>query len=231
MARPGTSTVLFVHGAHLEGWCWLLVMDRLAHEGIDCRSINLPFTGYEDDVRSVRSAIASAGTAGAVHVVCHSYAGLPVAEAGHGAAHLTFVAGRLPLPGESPAALTGEWGFAEFQACMQRGEDEVVRLSPAAGPLMFNRTTPSLAALAMERRRPMRSAVSDAPVADPAWMSVPSSYVVCTDDRAVRPEAQRERAALVGASVELDADHSPFFSRAAELAAFIAEQHRAMVRG
>lgn len=44
--------------------------------------------------------------------------------------------------------------------------------------------------------RPMTSAVPDRPVDDPAWVSVPSSYVVCADDRAVRPESQRERAAL-----------------------------------
>jgi alpha-beta hydrolase superfamily lysophospholipase len=99
MARSGASTVLFVHGAHLEGWCWLLVIDQLASLGIDSRSIDLPFTGYEDDVRTVRSAIASLSTDAAVHVVCHSYAGLPVAVAGHDASHLSFVAGRLPLPG------------------------------------------------------------------------------------------------------------------------------------
>ena len=229
MARSGPSIVLFVHGAHLNGWCWLLVMHHLAGEGIDCRSIDLPFTGYADDVECVRSAIASASTDAAVHVVCHSYGGLPVAEAGHAAAHLTFIAGRLPEAGESPAAVTGEWGFPEFQACMQRGEDDVVRLSAAAGPLMFNRTSASLTALAMDRMRPMQSAVPDAVVADPAWRSVASSYVVCADDRAVRPDAQRARAALVGASIELDADHSPFFSRPRELAAFIGERHRAMI--
>ncbi len=228
MTRPGASTVLFVHGAHLHGWCWLMVMDCLARDGVACRSVDLPFTGYVDDVRCVRSALASARAEGAVHVVCHSYAGLPVSEAGHAAAHLTFVAGRLPRAGESPAAATGEWGFAEFQACMQRGEAGLVHLSAAAGPLMFNRTSPALTALAMDRMRPMRSAVPDEVVADPAWRSVPSSYVVCGDDRAVRPDAQRERAALVGASIELDADHSPFFSRPQELAAFIVAQHRAM---
>ena len=88
-----------------------------------------------------------------------------------------------------------------------------MRLSPAAGPLMFHRSHPALVGLAMERIRPMRSTVPDAAIDDPAWMSVPSSYVVCGDDRAVRPDAQRERAALVGGSAELDADHSPFFSR------------------
>ena len=186
-------------------------MHHLAGEGVDCRSIDLPFTGYADDVECVRSAIVAASTDAAVHVVCHSYGGLPVAEAGHRADHLTFIAGRLPDAGESPAAVTGEWGFADFQACMQRGADDVVHLSAAAGPLMFNRTSASPDRLpAMDRMRPMRSTVPDAVVADPAWRSVPSSYVVCVDDLAVRPDAQRARAALVGAAIELDADHSPF---------------------
>ena len=233
MARPrDTDTlVLFVHGAHHAGWCWLLVMDRLGQLGIESQAIDLPFTGYGDDAAAVRAAIDTARQRGAaVHVVCHSYAGLPVAAAGHAAAHLTFVAGRLPLPGESPARHTPCWGYPEFHACMQRGDDGAIRLSStAAAQHMFQRTRAPLVAFAISRLRPMRSVVPDDPVANPAWTSVPSSYVVCGDDRAVRPEAQRERAALVGASVEIDTDHSPFFSSVAPLAGFIAEQHRGMV--
>ena len=228
MAGPRGSTVLFVHGAHLAGWCWLLVMDELARAGIDSVAIDLPFTGYDDDVDTVRSAIESARTRGAVQVVCHSYAGLPVAAAGHGAAQLLFVAGRLPLPGESPSAVTPQWRFTDFAACMQLGEDGMVRLSPEADAYFFNRTAAPLAKLAMSRLRPMRSAVPDEPLADPAWTSVPTSYVVCGDDRALPPDGQRERAALVDASIELDADHSPFFSAPGPLARFIAEQHRKM---
>ncbi|MGH9286688.1 MAG: alpha/beta hydrolase [Acidimicrobiales bacterium] len=222
--------MLFVHGAHLAGWCWLLVMDQLGRRGIDSQAIDLPLTGYADDVEYVRAAIEAARSRwGAVHVVCHSYAGLPVAEAGHAAAHVTFVAGRLPLAGESPAAETPRWQVPEFQACMEPDDDGVVRLSSAAGRSFFCHRSPvALADYAMDRLRPMGSTVPSAAFADPAWTTVPSSYVVCADDRAVRPEAQRERAARVGTSVELDTDHSPFFSGAAALADFIADRHRAM---
>jgi hypothetical protein len=48
------SLVLFVHGAHLAGWCWLLVMERLGQMGIESHAIDLPFTGYADDVAAVR---------------------------------------------------------------------------------------------------------------------------------------------------------------------------------
>jgi hypothetical protein len=203
-------------------------MDELSRRGIASQAIDLPLTGYRDDVAAVRTAIGAARARGAaVHVVGHSYAGLPVAEAGHGAVHLTFVAGRLPLPGESPAAHTPRWGFPGFRACMQHGADGAVRLSPHAGPFLFHRTNAALAGFALHHLRPMSSTVPERPLDDPAWRSVRSSYVVCADDRAVRPESQRERAALVDAAVELDTDHSPFLSGAAPLADFIAEQHRA----
>jgi Alpha/beta hydrolase family len=223
------STVLFVHGAHHAGWCWLLVMERLAERGIHARAIDLPFTAYEDDVRCVRAAIAQARDDGPVHVVCHSYAGLPVSEGGHAADHLTYVAARLPMPGESPGAITPKWGFAKFHACAKTDRDGVTRLTPAASRHLFHRTDPTLAQFAMDRLRPMTSTVPDEPLSDPSWTSVPSTYVVCGDDRAVRPVAQRERAALVTASVELDTDHSPFFSDPSALAGLIAAQHETMV--
>jgi hypothetical protein len=230
MVGPDTSGVLLVHGAHHGGWCWRLVMDELDRAGIASEAVDLPLTDYDDDVECVRAAVGAARARwGAVHVVCHSYGGLPVAAAGHGAAHLTFVAGRLPRPGESPAATTPAWRWPEFQACVEWGDDGAVRLSPAARDRLFHRTSPHLADLAMRRLRPMTSAVPREPVLDPAWRSVPSTYVVCTDDRAVRPDAQRERAALVGAAVEVDTDHSPFLSDAGLLTAIITRQHRAAV--
>lgn len=229
MTGSPSSTVLFVHGAHLGGWCWLLVMADLGRRGISSQAIDLPLTSYRDDVAVVRKAILAAQSRfRAVHVVYHSYAGLPVAEAGHAAQHLTCIAGRLPLPGESPAGQTSRWRSPGFGAHSLTGDDGAVRLSPGAAPYLFHRTETALAEFATDRLRPMSSTVPDQPLDDPAWLSVPSSYVVCTDDRAVRPESQRERAAMVGAAVELDSDHSPFLSSAAPLADFIAEQHRAM---
>ncbi len=153
------------------------------------------FTGYEDDVRCVRDAVQAARRHGAVHIVSHSYAGLPVCAGGHLATHLTFVASRMPLPGESPAAHTPEWGFADFQRCMTTDDEGVTTVSRDVRPYFFHRCPPALADFALDRLRPMRSAVPHQPLADPAWRRVPSSYVVCTDDRAVQPSAQRDHAA------------------------------------
>ena len=98
------------------------------------------------------------------------------------------------------------------------------------GRYFFHRTSPpALADFALDRLGGRcRSAVPDEPLADPAWTTVPSSYVVCADDRAVRPAAQRDRAALVGAVGR--ARHRPLARSSAArppLAGFIAAQHDA----
>jgi hypothetical protein len=52
---------------------------------------------------------------------------------------------------------------------------------------------------------------------------------MCGDDRAVRPDAQRERARHVGSAVELDSDHSPFFSTPDLLTEFLVARHAEML--
>ena len=53
---------------------------------------------------------------------------------------------------------------------------------------------------------------------EPAWKSIPSTYVLCTNDRVLAPEAQRRMAARADEIVEVDSDHSPFVLRAGVLA-------------
>ncbi|MGA1682831.1 MAG: alpha/beta fold hydrolase, partial [Ilumatobacteraceae bacterium] len=60
------------------------------------------------------------------------------------------------------------------------------------------------------------------PIADPAWRTVESTYVVCTDDLTVNVDEQRIRAGWIQRHVEIDCDHSPFFSAPDELAEVIA---------
>ena len=62
------------------------------------------------------------------------------------------------------------------------------------------------------------------PVGTPSWRSVPSTYIVCTQDRIMPPDLQRNvfapRARLMR---ELDASHSPFLSQPEALARLLVE--------
>jgi hypothetical protein len=108
---------------------------------------------------------------------------------------------------------------------MQPDEHGVMHLLPGAQEFLFHRSPQPLASMAMQRRRTMRSEIPVEPISDPAWIGKPSSYVVCSDDRAVRVDRQRERAALATWSTEIDCDHSPFFSAPDELTDFIVTTH------
>ena len=84
----------------------------------------------------------------------------------------------------------------------------------------IHRCQPDLAAWATSELRPMPlgdygSTPDQGPV---AWQVVPSTYVLCADDRAVDPSDQRRMAAQAGECIELDSDHSPFLSTISPLA-------------
>jgi hypothetical protein len=138
--------------------------------------------------------------------------------AAHAAERLVYVAARLPKPNESPMAISPRWGSVDFRECINETTTGESTLEPRAEQLLFNRSPRGLARVAIERLRPMRSEIPVEPIDDPAWMSVSTTYVVCTDDLVVDVEQQRSRAALVNRMVEIDSDHSPFFSAPDRLA-------------
>ena len=53
------------------------------------------------------------------------------------------------------------------------------------------------------------------PVRAAAWQQVPSTYLVCAQDRGTPADRQREFARRAGSVVELDAGHHPFLSQPA----------------
>lgn len=223
------SSVLFVHGSFFRGWTWMPVIERLAKTGIESYALDLPFTSLADDVACVRDAVVSLSQRGGVTVVSHSYTGITVSEAGHEASHLVYVAARMPAEGESQAEISPQWGHPDFRSCLKFGEGGELSLEENADDFLFHRSPRPLARLAMAGRRSMRSEIPVAPSVNQAWQSVPSSYVVCTDDRAVLVDQQRLRASWAKYSIELDCDHSPFFSAPDELAHFIRDTHREVV--
>jgi pimeloyl-ACP methyl ester carboxylesterase len=58
-------------------------------------------------------------------------------------------------------------------------------------------------------------AVLEQPVQSAAWQHVPSTYLVCRDDRGTAAALQRKFAGRAGSVVELGAGHHPFLSQPA----------------
>jgi pimeloyl-ACP methyl ester carboxylesterase len=216
--------VLLVHGAHHGSWCWEEVRQRLNATGVRSHAIDLPLTCFTDDTEAVRAAVHEAAQHGPVLLVAHSYGGLPVSAGGHAAARLVYIAARMPLPGESPALLTPTWNDPAFHRSVRTAPDGTVTLLPTARDALYSATPPRYTEHAAALWRPMHSRVPDTPLDDPAWLTVPSAYVVCAADRTVRPEAQHTCAARAATHLELDCDHSPFHSASEPLNRFLASQ-------
>jgi len=225
------SSIVLVHGSFFSSWTWLPVIERLNAHDVDVLAIELPLTSLADDAGVLREAIATASKVGPVTVVCHSYTGITAAVAGHGAQHIVHIAARMPAIGESQSELNKDWGNPEFRSCFEFAEDGTMSLTDGADAYLFNRSPHSLTRYAMDNRRSMKSEIPSSPIENPAWKTMKSSYLTCTDDKAVRLEQQRMRAEWADYSIEIDCDHSPFFSAPKQTADFILETHLAVAGG
>jgi len=77
--------------------------------------------------------------------------------------------------------------------------------------LFFNRCDPAVAAWAAGKLHTyMGTKAVSQRLTRAGWKQIPSTYLVCTDDRAIELRWQRKMAERATHSVELDSDHSPF---------------------
>ena len=222
------SSIILVHGSFFSSWTWLPVIERFNNQDVEVTAIELPLTSLADDADVLRKAITTASKTGPVTVVCHSYTGITAAVGGHGAQHIVHIAARMPAIGESQSELNKDWGNPGFRSCFEFAEDGTMSLTDGADAYLFNRSPQGLSQYAMDNRRSMKSEIPAMPIENPAWKNMKSSYVVCTDDKAVRLEQQRMRAGWADYSIEIDCDHSPFFSAPKQTADFILETHLAV---
>ncbi|HEV7758056.1 MAG TPA: alpha/beta hydrolase [Acidimicrobiales bacterium] len=213
--------IVLVHGAWHGEWCWDGVVADLADRGLPAHAVTLPFTGAAADVAAARSAIEAAGP-GCV-VVGHSYGGRVISHAAVGlpVRRLVYLAAFLLEPGEDMLTLLDGSKLTEAVVL----DEAQVRVDPAAAAEVFyGDADPEVAASLVARLRPMvLDAVMAASPAGPlAWQSIPTTYVVCTNDRALPVASQRVMAARAEAVVEWPTDHSPFVTRPAAIADLVA---------
>ncbi len=229
--------VVFVHGALVfdGAWWWHRMVEPLAALRLGSRAVELPSCvappgasggAVEDmyaDADAVRAALDEED--GPVVLVGHSYGGMVItdAAAGHGnVEHLVYVTSVMPELEETMASLgrsrePGPW-------MDPRPEDGTMGIKAELTPDAFMQDCDEAAvAGALERltRQPL-SVFGQTPRAV-AWHEKPTIYVLCAEDRATPPEAQRGYAKRAGRIVEIPTGHHPMLSRPGLLARVLAE--------
>ena len=209
------TTVVLVHGAFHDGWCWELVRQQLDERGVPNQALDLPFSGLAGDAEAVGKLLDAID--GPVVLIGHSYGGMVISRAASGrddVAHLVYLcAVQVDEHVDLATAMTTS---DELMSAFVAGDDGAMSVDPAAAPAVFyHDCDDELTAAAVSHLRGMAFGVvqddDDPPPA--AWKQIESTYVVCSDDQTIAPESQRKMATNANHVVEWDTSHSPMLSR------------------
>lgn len=219
--------VVFVHGACVKdgAWWWGPTAALLQEHGVSSVTPALPSCGeggipgghdgpgLMDDVASVREELLASDEP--TIVVGHSYGGIVIAEAAAGipsVRHLVLISSYLPEIGQSLSDFGGDNGPAPFlDASVETGTFTVrpdllaeTFLQDCDADIQEEATNH----LALQSLR-----VTGEPVSVAAWHTVPSTYIVCADDRGTPAASQRQFALRADTVVDIATGHHPFLSR------------------
>ncbi|MGE3288058.1 MAG: alpha/beta hydrolase [Pseudonocardia sp.] len=226
MGEPAAAVL--VHGLWHDGRCWEAVGAELDRRGLTWVAAELPLTDLAADTAAAGAAIDAVG--GPVVLVGHSYGGAVVTGAGTHplVRELVYVAAFQLDDGESVSrAVPGEEFPPTRLGDALRLDGARVALDPAlVGELLHHDVAPEIAEQAAGHLRPVDRSVFRGVPEQIAWRTVPSTYVVCTQDRVVHPDLQRAMARRATRAVEWACGHVPLLSRPDELADLVAERAR-----
>ncbi|MCQ4207946.1 alpha/beta hydrolase [Streptomyces longispororuber] len=219
---------LLVHGAWHGSWAWRELQDVLAGRGWTSHTVDLPsvvaegavgkLPGLLDDARAVREKIDAVQAP--LIVVGHSYGGAPVTEATTAAAnvsHLVYVSAFALDEGESLMTC-----FGGEQPDLATVEGTIpVRDDPEQ--TLYNDVPQGARDAALARLLPQSTLSFAEPVSRAGWKTLPSSYVLCDDDRSLAPSYQEPFALRTGTTYHLPSGHTPMLSMPEELADVLEE--------
>jgi len=208
--------IVLVHGAWADGSSWSAVIQQLQTAGYNVTAPQFPLTSLADNLARLRQVLAVQD--GPTLVVGHSYGGQIITALGTDAPNvvgLVYIAAFALDEGESLGALLSQGppppALAHLRIDAQSfawlPQDDFVNHFAAD-------VDPKIANVMYAVQQPLHlSALSDV-MGTPAWRSLPSWYMVATNDEAIPPDAERFFAQRMGATtVEIKSSHVPIVSK------------------
>jgi pimeloyl-ACP methyl ester carboxylesterase len=227
MNAEAKPTIVLVHGAFADASGWRGVIERLSALGYSAQAPANPLRGVITDGDYVRTFLNT--IEGPVILVGHSYGGSVITNASVGAANvsaLVYIAAYAPDEGESLGAAGaldgGSNDLAEHLLVrpypgMPDGDGDAY-INPQFFHAQFCADLPEATAAVMAvSQRPVTLSCLGTPSGPAGWKTLPSWYMVATNDKAIPPVAERAMAKRAGAhTVEIESSHVAFISHPQE---------------
>jgi pimeloyl-ACP methyl ester carboxylesterase len=231
-AAEPKPTVVLVHGAFADASGWDRVVQKLQKNGYPVIASANPLRGVATDAAYLASLLES--TDGPIILAGHSYGGFVMTNAATGNANvkaLVYIAAFAPDEGDIVFGLAGMFPGSQLPTAIHavpyelpNGESGIDGyIDVAQFHAVFAGDLPRNTAMAMAAsQRPSTLASGEEPSGAPAWESIPSWYMVATDDKVIPPEAQRFMAERAGATtVEVKSSHVAMVSKPAKVVELI----------
>jgi pimeloyl-ACP methyl ester carboxylesterase len=217
-AAAGTSrghpkaNVLLVHGAWVDGSSWSRVIAILQQRGYNVVAVQLPLTSLAEDVAWTRHVLAER-LQGPTVLAGHSYGGAVISGAATGVENvigLVFASAFAPDEGETLGELGSRLPPPPGLAHTQPDSLGFLWFDPAAIPTNFAQDLPVQQARVLASvQKPIAARSFTDPAGPPAWKTLPSWFLVSTQDRMINPDLLRFMAARIGArTVEVRSSHA-----------------------
>ena len=217
-------TLVLVHGGWDNSTGWNAVVEGLQQRGYPVIAPANPLRELASDAEYVSSFLAT--IEGPVVLVGHSYGGAVITNAAVGHSNveaLVYIAGFAPDEGESllqlvtmnPGSEIGPSTLITRPYPLAGGEGIDLYLTREGVRTAFAADVPRRVADQMyATQRPFSQAAFESKSGTPAWKTIPSWYLVASEDRAIPPATQRFMAGRAGAQTsEVRASHVPQISR------------------
>ena len=209
-ATATKPTIVLVHGAWADSSGWAAEISAFRTLGYDTLTVANPLRGLTSDAAYVRSVIDT--VPGPVVLVGHSYGGAVITGAAAGAtnvAALVYIAAFVPDEGEPVGYLAqlNPGSMVTDAALLVRPLPDVAGVDLYLKEGVFRqafaadvprRTT----RLMWATQRPLASAAFSEPSGPAAWHSIPSWYLLATQDNTIPPKTQAFMAKRAGATID-----------------------------
>ena len=236
---------VLIHGGFHGAWCWSRTIPELEGLGHHAIAIDIPGHGervHEEATMANRlEAVLTVLQPGDV-LVGHSGGGLEITRAADAApelvSHVVYLAAALPLEGHlmqealvyrDDGGTEGDYDVAGILQHLRVNDDGSMAIEDVEGAqaLFYHDCDEATARWAFEQLTPERAGdTATTPVSVPRFWEadLPRSFIVCLQDRAQPRWLADVTARRLGVRpLAIDASHSPFLSRPAELAQMLVQ--------